>query len=252
MQQRLLTRLHWNEPRMRDLFLQVSRRRRFRIDSVGLKIRGGVVDLSGFLSQEEEAEPAWTDILDAVVGCLRDSGQLLAIRPETLAEFEASEAEYVYEFVRATKLHLPVDPALVGDGLPPELTVWVADPPKRTDEPRDRWDFFGTYLFLVEEGDPDPTKRREAFFSGVSALAKLVRMARGDIDRDAMWRLGREEGAHPIEKLTALGARASLERDIEVLYQVRYMTDEQGGWSVSDGRVNDLLAYPLAIMSSTN
>jgi hypothetical protein len=101
---------------------------------------------------------------------------------------------------------------------------------------------------LVEELKP-VGPRAEYFMSGVSPLAHIVRAAQPQVTRAALGDIGDNPG-HPIEKLVAYGGEPSLSRQIEVLYQMRYMTNEQGGWYVSDGRVNDLLAYPLAILSS--
>jgi hypothetical protein len=173
------------------------------------------------------------------------------VRPETVEDYEASEAEYVHELALATRVRLPVAANLITEGCPPELTVWVADPPPRMGEPKDPWDFNGSYLFLVEEINPTPEKPARCFFSGISALARVIRTAQPDVTGEALEGLGRASSAHPIDKLIKYGARVSLDRQIEVLYQIRYMTDEQGGWSVSEGRVNDLLGYPLAILPAT-
>jgi hypothetical protein len=217
------------------------------LDSAGAKVRTGVLDVEGRVSRIA-GDPSWAEMLDAVLEALRESHQLHAVRPVTVKDYEASEAEYVHELALATRMHLPVADALIADGCPSELTVWVADPPPRMSEPQDPWDFYGSYLFLVEEINPVPEVPARWFFSGVSALAKVVRTAQPDTSGKALHDLGRDSSAHPTEKLIEHGARVSLERQIEVLYQIRYMTDEQGGWSVSDGRVNDLLGYPLAIL----
>lgn len=156
--------------------------------------------------------------------------------------------EFVYEFVSATKVVLPVDIQLVARGGPPDLSVRVSDPPAGLPAPKDPWDWRGSYLFMVEKVSPNGP--RPVFFSGISALAQVVRMGQPIPKGEALWNLGRNSPAHPIEKLVGLGGRPSLERRIEVLYEMRYMTDEQGGWSISDGRVNDLLGYPLAIVSA--
>jgi hypothetical protein len=246
----LRSRIYWDQSRLLDLYSQVRPEPsgQLRFDSLGLKLSAGVLDVKTTI-RRSDGEAGWTDILDTVVEALRESCQLGAVRPETCTEYAASEAEFVYEFISATKVILPVDIRLVARGCPSELTVWVADPPPRPTEPKDPWDWWGSYLFLVEEIDP-VGPRATHFTSGISALAEVVRFAQPMITDDSLWDLGRDSPAHPIEKLIGFGGRPSLPRRIEVLYQMRYMTNEQGGWSVSEGRVNDLLGYPLAILPS--
>jgi hypothetical protein len=249
---KLRSRIHWDEERIADLFAQVRPRRQLALDSVGVQVKGGVIGAEGRVKRLADPGPSWSEMLNAVVDHLRDNGQLLALRPETVQEYEAGVAEYVFEFTRATKLILPVEESMVKEGgLPPALNIWVSDPPPRLVPPEHSWDFFGAYLFLIEDVNPRPPINARTHLSGISALAWLAKGAQPSrVDADAFQRLGRGDGSHPIQKLEELGARASLERPIETLYQMRYMTDEQGGWSVSDGRVGDLLAYPLAILSS--
>jgi hypothetical protein len=246
----LRSRVYWDETRMRDLYAQAVSQSGagIKLESVGAKLRTGVLDLEGKVVATE-AEPSWTDVLDIVLEALRENGQLYALRPETVAEYRASEAEFVYEAITATKVLLPVADDLVAEGYPPELSVWIADPPARINEPSDPWDCFGSYLFLVEEIDPGSPPMK-VFFSGVSALARVVTAAQPGLPDEARWDLGRNDPSHPREKLVRHGAKFSLERNVEVLYQARYMTDEQGGWEVADGRVNDLLGYPLAILTA--
>jgi hypothetical protein len=85
---------------------------------------------------------------------------------------------------------------------------------------------------------------------GCSALHRVMEHARTqeELSAEEAYRNGRGDPAHLLEKLAALGAHSSLPREIEVLYQMRGVSDEQGGWTVQDGRVNDLLGYPLAIL----
>jgi hypothetical protein len=246
----LRSRIYWDEGRLLDLYSQVRPEpsNQLRFDSLGLKLGTGILNVTTKIKRSD-GEPGWTEVLDAVVDALRESRQLDALRPETMADYEASEAEYVYEIVSVTKINLPVERRLVLEGWPPGLTVWVADPPPRLSEPKDRWDWWGSYLFLVEEILPTGPRARY-FTSGVSALAQIVRLAQPDVTADALCDLGRGSSLHPIEKLTSYGGQVSQSRQVEVLYQMRYMTNEQGGWSVSDGRTHDLLGYPLAILST--
>jgi hypothetical protein len=59
---------------------------------------------------------------------------------------------------------------------------------------------------------------------------------------------GRFDPLHPIEKLKKVGGVPSLSREIETIYKIAYMTNEQA-YTVEGKvrRVNDILAYPLFI-----
>ena len=85
-------------------------------------------------------------------------------------------------------------------------------------------------------------------FSGCSALQAIANAAAGLplIDRSQGEALGRDSYLHPTEKLVAIGGTIGDERNIECLYRLRYMTDEQ--CFSADGkqyRVNDILGYPI-------
>jgi hypothetical protein len=247
----LRSRIYWNRYRMYELLAQTKpAKSRPWLKALGISIDpSGAVRFDGEVQRRQGAPPDWTQVLDAVLDGLRDSEQLFALRPQTVGEYRSSDANYVFEATNATRIYLPVDDDLVDEGYPEEFTVWISNPPARPCEPADEWDFFGAYLFLLEDGDPKqnvPTHK--LFGSGASALAHLVNEAK-KTDCELRAKLGREGVAHPIKKLEALGAYVSLEREIQTLYQIRYMSDEQGGFKVSEGRVNDILAYPLAIYS---
>jgi hypothetical protein len=250
MPNRLRNSIYWNAQRMSELLAQAApAKSKLVLAALDLKASPTSLGVGATLERQASSTPAWSVVLDVVVDALRESGQLLAIRPETAQQYRESDCEYVQERVLATKLVLPVDDELVLQGIPKLLTVWVADPPGRRLEPRDEWDLFGSYLFLLEEGDPKPRPGLRGFLrSGTSALAYLVEHTRSTPLSNALAsEFGRGSTAHPITKLEQLGAQASLPREIETLYQIRAMSDEQSGWSVSEGRTNDLLAYPLAI-----
>ena len=246
-EKRLRTRLLLNEGWLEELYAQVEPMNGpLRLDSLSLKVRTGFIDGQGTLKRGHRPPPPWTEVLDSVVEGLRETGQLAALRPETAQDYQRSQYEYVYEFTRATRLGLPVSRR--GRGSPKELAIWIADPPPRRSEPEHEWDFFGSYLFLVESDHRPSSAYSRFYLSGVSALAKCVRLAQPGVDRGVVEDLGRSSSEHPIQKLERLGAVASVEREIETLYSIRYVTDEQCGWSVSEGRANDILAYPLAIL----
>jgi hypothetical protein len=221
---------------------------RLALDSLGVSVDGsGSVRLDGKLERRPLRDPHWTDVFDAVLDGLRDADQLFGVRPETTDAYLASNANYVLEDAHAIRVVLPVARALIDLGYPEELTVWISEPPSRIDDPIDEFDLFGAFLYLVEEDEPErEVQRPRKFASAASALATLVgsiRQVNGELNGE----LGCASAKHPIEKLEALGGRSSLGRDIQTLYQVRYMSNKQRGWGVSEGRVHDLLAYPLAI-----
>jgi hypothetical protein len=130
------------------------------------------------------------------------------------------------------------------------LAVWVSDP-----DPMDfsdiPWDFAGTFLylteFLVDEGP------FQTVYSGCSALQAIANSMfnRPFLERDCKEPLGRENLAHPIEKLQRLGGMVGDLREIECLYRIRYMTNEQSYLiNGKERRVNDLLAYPIYIATA--
>jgi hypothetical protein len=253
--------IYWNPDRMEELFTQIpqGRRPRMGLDEAAVKVTAGVLSASGrFRSTAGPASNTWTFLLDAVVDELRDRGQLTALRPATIDEYrEDATIRYVYEFTSATRVSLPLSSALreTQKGLPRQLMVWVSDPPPRLEPPRDQWDFYGAYLYLVEEGDAAPFEGERTlealkqYQSGCSALHRLFELARTreELGPERAAIHGRDSGAHPLTKLGDEGAHSALPRDIEVLYQMRYLSDEQGAWKGTNRKL-DLLAYPLAIL----
>jgi hypothetical protein len=121
-------------------------------------------------------------------------------------------------------------------GVPPSLKVWLSNPPPRETPPADDRDYGGSYLYLVEAADQAPFGQvrtyegRKLFVTGCSALRRVMEHARTkeELSAEEAYRNGRGDPAHPLEKLAALGAHSSLPREIEVLYQMRWMSDEQG------------------------
>lgn len=221
---------------------------RLTLDSFGVSVDGsGSVRLDGKLERRPLQYPHWTDVLDAVLDGLRDADQLFGVRPETINAYLASHANYVFEDTDAIRVVLPVEQGLIDQGYPEELTVWVSEPPPHIGCPINEFDLFGAFLYLVEEDEPArEVQQPRKFASAASALAALVGSIR-PVSRELNRELGCASAKHPVEKLEALGGRSSLKRNIQTLYQVRYMSNKQRGWGVSEGRVHDLLAYPLAI-----
>jgi hypothetical protein len=242
---------------MFELFEQIdpARRAKLKLDEASVGVKAGLLQASGKFRNTGGTSTSWTYILDTIVAELRESGQLGAVRPQTIAHYRHDPlVRYVYEFTTATRIHLPVSKGQVARGLPPELTVWVSDPLLDGDESHDEWS--GTYLYLVEEGDPAPFtsgdrsyQAAKLLMTGCSALHQLMEVARtsDELTPEIAAEHGRASSRHPLEKLSRWGAHSALPRDIEVLYLMRYMSNELGGWDGGKRR-NDLLAYPLAIL----
>jgi hypothetical protein len=187
-------------------------------------------------------------LLDRLVKSLEREGWLRKGRPATLAEYRPNEV--VFETVEATKVLFPR--SVLNTTVPElrELAVWIADPDTsdlgaRSD---DRFDFTGTFLYLVTPLYDDGSAA--SFFSGCSALQVISNLLKGEsfLKGDSDEPLGRQSYLHPVDKLKSLGGIIIDRRTIETLYRCRYMTDEQ---CFNDGarafRVHDLLAYPLYI-----
>jgi hypothetical protein len=193
-------------------------------------------------------------LLQPIVDKLRKSGKLRTYRPDTMREFERAEPMdwYVHEAAIATPVLIPVQKALKNsDYMPEKLTVWVIDPVEPTREPRGKWEWLGSFVFIVQEV-ADLTSPRTGV-SGISALRMVVDVVANDEDVD-LEELQTKQDAfscgkdHPIKKLERIGAISSRPRRIETIYKIGYMGDEQSvkiQWRRK--RINDILAYPLFI-----
>ena len=119
------------------------------------------------------------------------------------------------------------------------------------------WDWVGTYLFLVEEHLSDPERKYHC--SGISALRLLVDVIAGH-DPGLRANLpgglatdqyGRDNPAHPIDKLRRVGGMPLRPRCVEIVYRIAAMTNEQATTiNGKELRLNDILAYPLYIADS--
>jgi hypothetical protein len=197
-------------------------------------------------------------LLEEIVTGLRKHGQLKTSRPERMRDLP-EHATFVCEVgVEGTPVYLPVKersatpPGITG------LTVWVFEPLGSNigfidSEPDGSWawDWLGTYLFLVEEHLSDSESIR--CWSGISALRLLVD---GIAGHDPQFpklpaggdRHGRDNPAHPIEKLRRVGGMPLRRRRVEIVYRIAAMTNEQATTiDCKKVRLNDILAYPLYI-----
>lgn len=202
-------------------------------------------------------------LLDEIVEGLREHGQLKIYRPERKRDLP-EHTTFVHEVgVEGTPVYLPVkeqSEVLPGmDG----LTVWVFEPlgPEIGfihSEPDGSWawDWVGTYLFLVEAHSSEPESRHR--WSGVSALRLLVDGIAGhdpEFPRPpgglGLDLYGRDDPAHPIDKLRRVGGMPLRRRRVEIVYRIAAMTDEQATTiNGKEVRLNDILAYPLYIADS--
>jgi hypothetical protein len=182
---------------------------------------------------------------------LKRNGKLATKRPTTLREYEPDKL--ISETVVATKVIIPH--CILKTTVPGvrELAVWVADP--STDSLAQAnatpYEFPGCFLYLVTPlyDDAEAT----TFFTGCSALQVISNLATGSpfITRNFDEPLGRNNYAHPTDKLVSIGGIIIDRRPIDVLYKPRYMSDEQCFTKNEQNyRVHDLLGYPLYIANS--
>jgi hypothetical protein len=136
--------------------------------------------------------------------------------------------------------------------------VWVAEPTPPVAPRETEWDFASSYLFLVE--DISDISTGPMMFSGISALRFVVIAAMsmgddthtlGELFLDARReedKFGRWFHDDPVEKLVGIGGVPSRPREIESVYKIAYMSDEQS-YTTETGqeRVCDIFAYPLYI-----
>ncbi|KAB2351062.1 hypothetical protein [Actinomadura rudentiformis] len=229
--------------------------------TVETELNGGITGIgSGRRKSTKRVNPSsLTDprLVEQVVDGLRDNGQLKIYRPERLQDLKSRQSTFVHEIgIVGTPVFLPLkDGADAASGMD-SLTVWVFEPVGPAgfidSEPDGSWawDWQGSYLFLIEEHITHPEGLY--YLSGVSALRCLVEMAgyntRLSCGRFGEDEFGRDNPAHPIDKLLSIGGVRGRPRPIEAVYRIAAMTDEQA--TIINGkkvRLNDILAYPLYI-----
>jgi hypothetical protein len=260
---RLKNLIFTGQDRLIELHDQLEAGGGFRLKGGKAGIKTPVAHAEAEVERVERAPEGWADLVEIITDALRESGQLSAVRPQSMKDYDRFRDEglsYVSELgLTATRVQIPVAAELQDDGAPPTLTVWVADP-NELSASEDVTSPDGTFLYLVEELVPGEPPAPPWFYSGASSLALVARLAQPSVVRasesqpgrfyDPGERLGRGSDFHPLQKLDQLGAKVSLPRSVDVLYQIRYMTNEQmfiPPGTPSARRVNDLLAYPLAI-----
>jgi hypothetical protein len=248
-----------NERLVRELSLQLGLDTEIE-KTIESSVNGGI---SGFGASRNKSRKSTSRTLDdprllsEIMDGLREHGQLKIYRPERKRDLPPYTT-FVHEVnIEGQPVYLPVKD---DSGVPPGiagLTIWVLEPIGTElgfidSEPDGSWawDWIGTYVFLVEEHLADP--ERKYFHSGISALRLIVDVTAGyDHSPRGMDRYGRDNPAHPIEKLRSVGGVTLRPRQIETVYRIARMTDEQA--STINGkqiRLNDIMAYPLYIADS--
>jgi len=218
---------------------------------------------AGYEVRTSGPPPAFDDpkVLRRLLKALRRSGQLRG-RPDSTHDFWHGDHHgwYVQEALVATPVRLPVPPAASEKLRHLEaLTIWICPPIQPIAPPTPTvWDASGSVVFLVEEL-VDVKWPALYQLSGVSSLRVLVEVIMNDHDMSLgeIHRLPATEDRFserveldPITKLAKLGGVAGVPRRILTTYRIAYMNDEQGYFQ-DDAflRVNDILAYPLFILS---
>jgi hypothetical protein len=194
-----------------------------------------------------------TEKIKELVEYLSETKLLGRARPELMRSLQTAQKKappFFLERTAARKVILPTTLLDDASGIR-QLAVWVSDPdPELIVPEKSGWDFPGSFLYLTEahlDGG-----RLETVYSGCSALQAVANATQS---RPLLGRsctpdepLGRDNYSHPIDKLTALGGIVGDTREIQCLYRMRYMTNEQ--CFSKDGveyRVNDILGYPIYI-----
>lgn len=174
-------------------------------------------------------------------------------RPSRIITYQGinNSKTFYRETAMATKLMAPLAAVKKVSGLK-ALAVWVLDPDPRHLGCKENFEFYGTFLYLVESYSDD--SQFELTRSGCSALKAVVNIMEGNrvISLDVGEKFGRGSYDHPVEKLEKIGFERSLPQKIETLYCTRYMTDEQCFQIGHEKyRTCDLLAYPIYIARSS-
>jgi hypothetical protein len=199
--------------------------------------------------------PSDPKVLDEIVKRLKKSGQLRKSRPLDTGEFWSSKGGwYTEETVWATPVTLPR--AEAQPGRERDITVWVCEPIPLLPPVTNEWLFNGSFVFLIEDRGlfEWPGSRG---MSGISSLWLAVEVIGSDktwnhdsyLPYSGDWAWERQY-ADPIENLESIGGLVGAPRQIETLYKISYMNNEQT-WK-HEGKffmANDILAYPLYIVS---
>ena len=172
-------------------------------------------------------------------------------RPVQMNEQDNHQScRFVLEAMTAQKIIIPSDEYKGVEGLS-QIAIWISDPEPQLYSHKP-YDWRGTFLYLTEcHWD---NHGFSTVFSGVSALQAVINQITGknflDYVNEEFEPYGRGRDLHPIDKLKDIGGIATETRKIKSLYRKRYLTNEQAyQYEGERRRVNDLLGYPLYIIS---
>lgn len=173
------------------------------------------------------------------------TGQLKEGRP--VHHLDIQHGPFWIERMTAYKVIFPVVPPQVVRGLQ-ELAIWVSNP--AAENLNGSLYSEGTFLYLIESYWKND-EQIQTTFSGFSAFAEMIDALATTckvpkVKRDLFDHL--HSHRHPLEVMEMLGASVQPARDIESLYRLRYLSDEQV-FSDTAGRhrSNDAYGYPIFI-----
>ena len=231
---------------IRDSFAEIDK----KSWKMSASITGPVIESS----RTKERIPLKThEKIDLVEAYFEANNDLLTRRPATTDEHNVEGApRFVLETMVATKILLPLTKTDLVKGLS-NVAIWVSDPDP-TLFSQQPWDWRGTFVYLSEIHWDN--KSSSNYLSGVSALQAVVNLSRGrdffEIIQGEFEPYGRGRDLHPIDKLQEIGGITLDKRKIKSLYRIRYFTNEQKyKYDGQERRVNDLLGYPLYILSES-
>lgn len=170
-------------------------------------------------------------------------------RPKTINTELGIKQKFVHEIIPATKLVFLKEKTDLIPGVE-KLIVWISDP--APNDLSDNWKITGTFLYLIEATVKDDGHYLFGY-SGKSALLTLYNLVVGNEFFDTSINvngepLGESSYKHPVRKLKEMGAREVGTENIDVLYQCRFMSNEQAYvYNRKKRRVCDLLGYPIYI-----
>jgi hypothetical protein len=189
--------------------------------------------------------------IDRVIAELIMHDFVLTERPHSEDALCRGAIRYVLETMTARKVIIPTSQSTIVPGLR-DLAIWVADPvePLDPDKYENNWETEDTFVYLVEsyweesEGPhPGPYSAFSALNFIVSAIAEPLGLPRESYRHDP-----RADGRSPREVLAAIGGVEQQPREIESLYYLRYISnDQEVAVNGKLCRCYDIVGYPVYI-----
>jgi hypothetical protein len=221
-----------------------------RSSKLGVSLTGPSADYTTTSRYRPKTTP---EKIKELVEYLRLNNLLGRTRPKLMSDYERGLKKmppFILEKTTARKVILPAHLLDSISGIK-QLAVWISDPdPKIIVPEQTGYDFPGSFLYLTEMRLDNGAF--QTTFSGCSALQSIANAAENrrllDCTDTSGEPLGRDSYSHPAEKLVASGGVLGDIREIECLYRIRYMTNEQCfNRDGTEYRVNDILGYPIYI-----